>query len=116
MAPIVQIRRADVPTLPFPEGTDLLQVLWCPYAHGTYCHPLPQVYWRGSLAIGEVAATPAPSAAGFPDGWYPAPCFVHPEQVTEYPRNDRPRDLRDALDVQVLTPEAFAEPVAELPA
>ncbi|MFD9477751.1 DUF1963 domain-containing protein [Streptomyces nojiriensis] len=97
MAPIVQVRRVDVPGLPFPEGTDLLQVVWCPYAHGTYCYPLPLVYWRDSRAIREVGPTPAPAAAGLPDGWYPAPCVVHPEQVTEYPRNDLSWDLEGAL-------------------
>lgn len=98
MAPVMQVRRADVPGLPFPEGTDLLQILWCPYTHGTYCYPLPQVVWRDSLAIGEVGPTPVPSAAGLPSGWYPAPCTVHPEQVTEYPRNDLSWDLRYALE------------------
>lgn len=98
MAPIVQVRRVDVPGLPFPEGTDLLQVVWCPYAHGTYCYPLPLVYWRDSRTIREVGPMPAPSAAGLPDGWYPAPCVIHPEQVTEYPRNDLSWDLEDALE------------------
>ncbi|WP_327412068.1 DUF1963 domain-containing protein [Streptomyces sp. NBC_01233] len=98
MAPIVQVRRVDVPGLSFPEGADLLQVLWCPYAHGTYCYPLPLVYWRDSRAIREAGPTPAPAAAGLPDGWYPAPCVVHPERVTEYPRNDLSRDLEEALE------------------
>ncbi|MFZ3494760.1 hypothetical protein ACODT5_16330 [Streptomyces sp. 5.8] len=97
MAPIVQVRRVDVPGLPFPEGMDLPQILWRPYAHWTYCYPLPQVYWRGSLASGEVGPTPAPSAAGLPRGWYPAPCVVHPEQVAEYPKDDLAWDLSDAL-------------------
>ncbi|MER6251950.1 hypothetical protein ABT224_11350 [Streptomyces sp. NPDC001584] len=66
MAPIVQVRRVDVPGLPFPEGTDLLQVVWCPYAHGTYCYPLPLVYWRDSRAIREVGRRLHRRRPGFP--------------------------------------------------
>ncbi|MFJ9854395.1 DUF1963 domain-containing protein [Streptomyces sp. NPDC101150] len=92
----MQVHRADAPGVPFPEGRDLLQVLWCPYAHGEFCYPLPQVHWRDSGAIGEVRPTPAP-AAGLPEDWYPAPCVVHPEQVTEYPSGDLPADVNDSL-------------------
>ncbi len=42
MVPIVQVRHVDAPSVPFPEGTDLLQVLWCPYEHGEFCYPLPR--------------------------------------------------------------------------
>ncbi len=84
MVPIVQVRQADAPGVPFPEGTDLLQVLWCPYAHGEYCYPLPRVHWRNTGAIGDILPTPAP-VEGLPKDWYPDPCVVHPEQVTEYP-------------------------------
>lgn len=31
LVPVAQLYARDVPDLPFPEGTDLLQVLWCPY-------------------------------------------------------------------------------------
>ncbi|MGW6523236.1 DUF1963 domain-containing protein [Streptomyces sp. NPDC054962] len=96
MVPIVQVRRVDAPGIPFPEGTDLLQVLWCPYAHGDFCYPLPRVHWRDSGAIGDVMPTPAP-AAGFPEDWYPACCAVHPEQVTEYPSRDLPDEVYDAI-------------------
>ncbi|MFD8010863.1 DUF1963 domain-containing protein [Streptomyces sp. NPDC058955] len=96
MVPIVQIRRADVPGLPFPKGTDLLQVLWCPYAHGEYCYPLPRVHWRDSAAVGAVRPTPA--ADGLPEEWCPSPCVVHPEKVTEYPGGDLSRDAYDALE------------------
>ncbi|MDX3232642.1 hypothetical protein [Streptomyces sp. ME19-01-6] len=27
--PVLQLYAADVPDLPFPPGTDLLQLLWC---------------------------------------------------------------------------------------
>ncbi|WP_314253523.1 hypothetical protein [Streptomyces sp. DSM 40907] len=62
----------------------MLQVLWCPYAHGGFCYLLPQVHWRDSSAVGDVLPTPAPGA-GLPEDWYPEPCVVPPERVTEYP-------------------------------
>ncbi len=31
LVPVAQLYARDVPDLPFPEGTDLLQVLWCPF-------------------------------------------------------------------------------------
>ncbi|MFF4581826.1 DUF1963 domain-containing protein [Streptomyces sp. NPDC001389] len=96
MLPVVQVYRADAPGLPFPEGTDLLQVVWCPYGHGEYNYPLPRVYWRDSAAVGDVRPTPGP-APGLSTDWYPDPCVVHPETVTEYPSRDLPRDLSDAL-------------------
>ncbi|MFJ9761310.1 DUF1963 domain-containing protein [Streptomyces sp. NPDC101149] len=96
MVPVVQVRRADAPSVPFPEGTDLLQVLWCPYGHGEFCYPLPQVHWRDSGAVGDVLPTPAP-ADELPEDWYPARCVVHPEQVTEYPSWDLPDEVHGTL-------------------
>ncbi|MEW2415025.1 DUF1963 domain-containing protein [Streptomyces sp. NPDC046866] len=96
LLPIVQVRRAEAPGVPFPEGTDLLQVLWCPYGHGEYCYPLPRVYWRDSAAVGKVRPTPDPDP-GLDADWYPDPCTVHPETVTEYASRDLPWDLQDAL-------------------
>ncbi len=96
LLPIVQVRRDEAPGVPYPEGTDLLQVLWCPYGHGEYCYPLPRVHWRDSAAVGEVRPTPDPDP-GLDADWYPDPCVVHPETVTEYASRDLPRDLGDAL-------------------
>ncbi|MEU3775169.1 hypothetical protein AB0F11_18525 [Streptomyces sp. NPDC032472] len=96
MVPVVQVHRADAPGLPFPEGADLLQVVWCPYSHGDYLYPLPQVHWRASATIRAVLPTPEP-APDLPAEWYPDPCTVHPETVTEYASRDLPRDLQDAL-------------------
>ncbi|GIL30069.1 YwqG family protein [Actinocatenispora comari] len=96
LVPIVQLFRRDAPSMPFPDGTDLLQVLWCPFAHGeAYC-PRPVVWWRDSRSIGAVADTPAAVPDAFEDH-VPEPCVVHPERVTEYPSWDLPDDLRAAL-------------------
>ncbi|MFC9326125.1 DUF1963 domain-containing protein [Kitasatospora sp. NPDC057015] len=97
MVAVVQIHRSDVPDLvPFPDGCDLLQVLWCPlhHAHGWV---VPQVRWRSAAAVGEVRqAPPAPADAGY--GQVPRPCVVHPELVHEYASWDVPYELWDALD------------------
>jgi hypothetical protein len=34
---VLQLYASDAPDLPFPPGTDLLQLLWCPYDHEPYC-------------------------------------------------------------------------------
>ncbi|MFI2506472.1 DUF1963 domain-containing protein [Streptomyces sp. NPDC018972] len=96
LVPIVQVYETDVPGFEFPPGRDLLQVLWCPFDHGEFCYPLPQVHWRDSGAVGPVASTP-PAPADAPKAYVPDPCVVHPEPVSEYPSGDMPQDLHDAL-------------------
>ncbi|WP_406275674.1 hypothetical protein OHT93_30430 [Streptomyces sp. NBC_00191] len=96
LVPIVQVHRADAPGVPFPPGRDLLQVLWCPFDHGEFCYPLPQVHWRSAAAVGEVAPTPPPPAEASED-YVPNPCAVHPEEVTEYPGWDLPQGPFETL-------------------
>ncbi|WP_219532334.1 DUF1963 domain-containing protein [Nonomuraea guangzhouensis] len=101
MVPVVQLYAADAPGVPFPQGSDLLQVLWCPFNHGDDPYercPLPQVRWRNVADVRHVLATP-PEPADAPEGHVPIPCVVHPEQVTEYPDwDDIPQELRDEID------------------
>ncbi|MER5639444.1 DUF1963 domain-containing protein [Kitasatospora sp. NPDC002227] len=96
LVPVVQVFRADVPAVvPFSDGCDLLQLLWCPRRHdGRWVVPL--LRWRSSAAVGAVRPTPPPpvDAVG---GRVPRPCVVHPEQVTEYPSWDLPQELFDSL-------------------
>ncbi|MEU4342311.1 hypothetical protein AB0H00_13745 [Nocardia sp. NPDC023852] len=94
--PIVQLYQADAPSMSFPQGCDLLQVLWCPFEHGDSYYPLPRVYWRDARAVDQVAATPAAPGEA-PEDHVPNPCVVHPEQVTEYPSWDLPDDVWAAL-------------------
>ncbi|MEU4496306.1 DUF1963 domain-containing protein [Streptomyces sp. NPDC023998] len=96
LVPIVQVHQADAPGVPFPPGRDLLQVLWCPFDHGEFCYPLPQVHWRSAAAVTSVAPTPPPPSEA-PEHYVPNPCVVHPEPVTEYPSGDLPRHLLDLL-------------------
>ncbi|MEU4092625.1 DUF1963 domain-containing protein [Streptomyces sp. NPDC026673] len=96
MVPVAQIHRSDVPdVVPFPDGCDLLQVLWCPCSHeGGWV--VPQVCWRSAGAVGEVRQAPPATEAAY--GQVPRPCVVHPELVTEYPSWDLPYELWDALE------------------
>lgn len=91
MVSVVQLYAADVPEISFPEGTDLVQIVWCPEPHvlpkpsfqGKDC----RVFWRRA---GEIRYGPDVQ----PDPWkhwdaewdeVPQPCTVHPERVVEYP-------------------------------
>ncbi|MBO8192011.1 DUF1963 domain-containing protein [Streptomyces oryzae] len=92
LVPIVQLYARDVSELPFPPGTDLLQVLWCPFDHpeedeGPW--PRPILYWRNEAAVGArlAAGMPEPSENS-PFGTVPRPCLIDPEQVVEYPSPD----------------------------
>lgn len=55
--PVAQFFRRDFPGLPFPDGHDLLQLLWCPnaYEHDTHHHdyfaPLVRLVWRDSASL-----------------------------------------------------------------
>jgi hypothetical protein len=91
MVSVAQLYAADIPEIAFPEGTDLVQIVWCPETHDL---PKPafqgkdcRVFWRRS---GEVVYGPGVQ----PDPWehwdakwdeVPRPCTVHPERVVEYP-------------------------------
>lgn len=92
LVPIVQLYARDVSELPFPPGTDLLQVLWCPFDHpdedeGPW--PRPMLYWRNEAAVGArlAAGIPEPSEDN-PFGTVPRPCLIDPEQIVEYPNPD----------------------------
>lgn len=96
LVPVAQLYQADAPGVEYPAGCDLLQVLWCPFNHEYgYC-PRPEVYWRDSGSVSQVADTPpAPEAA--PDEQVPRPCTLYPERVIEYPSRDLPKELWDVL-------------------
>ena len=90
-APILQLRAADFPEMPFPAGADLFQLLWFPY--------LPEfppdgkslgssldhrVFWRDSATIGARRAS-NPAMVKRHQGSFASPCRLHPERVVEYP-------------------------------
>jgi hypothetical protein len=95
---LLQLYARDVPDLPFPDGTDLLQVLWCPNEHGLpWCGPRPEAFWRRASDVASMLRHPPPPVfdAGLNARNYdPVPCLLHPEPVTEYPDSG---DLPTAL-------------------
>ncbi|MFJ6944970.1 DUF1963 domain-containing protein [Streptomyces wuyuanensis] len=96
MVPVLQLLASDVPGLPFPEGTDVLQLLWCPFDHKPHHTPRPELRWRGTVAsAGDMAV--APWVEDAVDEYVPEPCLVHPERIVEYPCHDLPEDLYDGL-------------------
>lgn len=49
----------DVPELPFPDGTDLFQLLWCPNDHDEpWYGPKPVTVWRKAADVTAVLAGP----------------------------------------------------------
>ncbi|MDI2128324.1 hypothetical protein [Yinghuangia seranimata] len=111
LLPVLQVYARDVPELPgwdWPEGTDLLQVLWCPNDHRDpsidpwYEGPIPTLFWRRSADVQDVLHTPPASRfACDPEYYHPAddwytltPCVIHPEAVAEYPdAGEVPKEL-----------------------
>ncbi|MER6997307.1 DUF1963 domain-containing protein [Streptomyces sp. NPDC000410] len=97
LVPVVQLYASDVPELPFPEGMDVMQVLWCPFDHAQYYVPRPELHWRSTVrSAGEVARPPWPEDAD--DDYLPDPCVLHPERVVEYPSWDLPEELHEELE------------------
>ncbi|MFE3502727.1 hypothetical protein [Kitasatospora sp. NPDC059160] len=95
LLPVLQVYARDVPGYDgFPEGTDVLQILWCPFQHvyddptaprNGVAGPWVQVRYRSTGDLGERFLTPPePVAVGEP-GYLPTPCLLRPEPVTEYP-------------------------------
>jgi hypothetical protein len=98
MLPVAQLYLRDIPDLRAPAGTDLLQVLWCPFEHPLEYLPKSKLIWRSSEAVTAVLTeSPAPIAAQSED-YVPEPCVVHPEQVVEYPT---PLELDPAVRARI---------------
>jgi hypothetical protein len=92
LVPVLQLHARDVPTLPFPDRTDLFQLLWCPNMHDApWYGPHPVTIWRRAAAVTEpLAAPPAPRFDGVdhdlsPRHYVPVRCGLRPEPVIEYP-------------------------------
>lgn len=110
---VAQLPAADFPGLPYPEGTDLIQVLWCPVYHH---QPHPEGWGPAARVVFRRAADVTSELAGQPDGWaewhddfeaiVPRPCVLHPEPLPELPPWDAlPADIRDRLEVTGTTGE-----------
>jgi hypothetical protein len=93
-------KELTTPDLPFPDGTDVCQVLWCPAHHGWAMDPAARVVWRASAAVrGELVDPPAPGPdLGFQEH-RPHPCTVRPERVAELPCGwEVEEELRDRIE------------------
>ncbi|WP_258017470.1 DUF1963 domain-containing protein [Streptomyces noursei] len=111
MVPVLQLYAADLPDIvpapPFPEGKDVLQVLWCPFDHEPDYMPRPQICWRDRHAVAAAQyVTPPPRPEGADEDHIPAPCVLHPERVVEYPGWDLPDDLAEERQERFERPEA----------
>jgi hypothetical protein len=86
---VLQLYARDVPELPFPERTDLFQLLWCPNHHAApWWGPRPITVWRRAAEVTRPLSAPPPPR--FDEEWcamdyVPLRCVVHPERVVEYP-------------------------------
>lgn len=86
----MQLTKRDVPSLPFPQGTNLLQMLWYPCeVHKDEEWPLSQFFWRAVrkneqlLPKTEVPATDEGLLQK--DMYVPRELGVFPEYIIEYP-------------------------------
>ena len=59
LVPILQLKKEDVPELPFPPKKNLFQLLWCPNRceHDGLFNPLPRIFWRNSERVSKPIET-----------------------------------------------------------
>ncbi|MEU1672238.1 hypothetical protein ABZ752_09420 [Streptomyces roseifaciens] len=84
LIPLVQLYARDVPGLPCPEGTDMLQVLWTTSDEFEQSGAV-QLRWRQSSDVRDILAGPPEPAYVEMVDQVPTPCVLHPEQVREFP-------------------------------
>ncbi|MFJ2786085.1 hypothetical protein ACIQCR_12305 [Streptomyces sp. NPDC093249] len=99
MVPVLQLRARDVPGLRLPDGTDLLQLLWCPEDHAElpgqprYWGPHAVLRHRAEHTVGAVLDTP-PRPAHPDENHLPRPCLLDPVEVLDLPdRDELPGEL-----------------------
>ncbi|MFE5867073.1 hypothetical protein ACFQ6V_00315 [Streptomyces roseifaciens] len=103
LIPLVQLYARDVPGLPCPEGTDMLQVLWSPFEDIEGCSGAVQLRWRRSSDVRDILTDPPEPAYVDQSDHVPTPCVLHPEQVREFP------PVHLLTDEQAKRVEAWAE-------
>ncbi|MFJ9697042.1 hypothetical protein [Kitasatospora sp. NPDC101183] len=93
LLPVLQVHARDVPWYDgFPEGTDVLQLLWCPFQHA---YDTPGAPYNGiagpwvrllhRCAADLDGSLPLPPTDAEGHDYRPVPCSLRPEPVTEYP-------------------------------
>ncbi|MFC5143319.1 hypothetical protein [Streptomyces aureoversilis] len=99
MVPVLQLYARDAPAaVPWPDGADVLQMLWCPNEHSDppgqprYWGPTVALRYRSSSCAGTLPDPPRPDRAD--DCYLPRPCVLDPLEVTDLPdENEIPEDL-----------------------
>ncbi|MGW4800016.1 hypothetical protein ACWEPC_47135, partial [Nonomuraea sp. NPDC004297] len=81
----MQLFARDIPELPFPDGTESLQVLWCPLDHEPYFQPHTIVRWRKTKEVGSLLVKALEPDPDSDDSYLPTACVLSPERVEEYP-------------------------------
>lgn len=96
----LQLYRRDFPELPFPDGTDLLQVFLCLLEHEEIWGPDVRLVWRASGQVTDpLAEQPVPVLVE--PGFEFEPCVFAPCRGREYPMLDElPHELRGELEFE----------------
>ncbi|WP_432173563.1 DUF1963 domain-containing protein [Streptomyces sp. Tue6028] len=109
MVPILQLFARDVPGLEFPEGKDLLQLVWCALIHeqddGLV---VPKLYWRNEAEVvagGLLPEIPAAGEGEFDPDNMPVPSTLSPATAEDYPsRGDLPKAISDTWEPRLRLP------------
>ncbi|MFD7629618.1 hypothetical protein ACFV7Q_26930 [Streptomyces sp. NPDC059851] len=104
MVPVAQIFRRDVPGPWWPDGIDVLQVLWCPNEHWdpparqSEGSPVVEVRWRRAADVADRLTDPPAPVRFDEDGYLPRACTLTAEYVTDFPfRDELPEEIRPRL-------------------
>ncbi|CAL9507381.1 DUF1963 domain-containing protein [Streptomyces sp. enrichment culture] len=104
MVPVLQLFARDVPGLDFPEGKDVLQLLWCALVHDEDPGPVvPRLHWRNeaeTLAGGVLREIPRPKEGEYDEDNVPVPSTLSPTPAQDHPRSwlHLPEDLRETWE------------------
>ncbi|MFG3010358.1 hypothetical protein ACGFZB_07840 [Streptomyces cinerochromogenes] len=118
---VAQFTAADFPEIRFPDGTDLVQLLWCPDWHD---QPHPEgwgqacrLFWRRAAEVTDpLTGQPDPKAhPRYDEGMIPRACVLHPERVTDYPGDEElPAGLADRFETW-LTERGLTDDLTTVP-
>jgi hypothetical protein len=109
MVPVLQLFARDVPDLPFPEGKDVLQLVWCALVHEQDPGPvMPRLHWRNeveTVAGGVLPEIPKAKEGEYDEDNMPEPSTLSPTPATDHPRwLDLPEDLRETWEPHLRSP------------
>jgi len=83
--PVLQVLKQDVPGVEFPEGANLLQVLWYPRGYEEcMAQPKVELFWREASALSGDSVL-GPVYENHEENFVLHECQVTPEEVIEYP-------------------------------